>query len=116
MDQVHIFISTGRFRSFKAMRKFIDKTYTRDGDGVPSPFIREIGLTSYEPMCIEAIFDGKPTPLATLLAQASYADQWLPKLDGERTADSAICVFAPNQVERPSETSLEYLGSYKYKG
>ena len=116
MGKVHVFISTGRFRSFEDMRAFIDKTYTEDGDGVPSQFIGEVGLTGYEPGCIKAIHEGAPTALATLLAGASYADQWLPNVDGLRVADSAICVFAPNRVARPNDSSLEYVGTYEYGG
>jgi hypothetical protein len=97
------------------MRAFIDETYTEDGDGVPSPFMREVGLSGYEPGCIEAVHEGAPTPLATLLAGAAYADQWLAKLEGDRVADSAICVFAPNRVARPRASSLEFVGAYDYE-
>jgi len=114
LDKVHIFISTGRFRSFEEMREFIDETYTEDGDGVPSAFMREVGLSEYEPDCIEAIHEDKPTSLAELLAGASYDDQWLSKLDGKHLADSAICVFAPNRVSHPRRSSLEYLGAFDY--
>src|SRR5687768_14863252 len=97
------------------MRAFIDKRYTEDGDGVPSDFIREVGLSGYEPGCIEAIHERAPIALANLLARASYADQWLPNVDVERVADSAICVFAPNRVAQPSASSLEYVGAYDYE-
>jgi hypothetical protein len=107
LERVHVFISIGRFRSFEDMRAFIDKTYTEDGDGVPSPFIREVGLSGYEPGRIEAVHKDAPTPLARLLAAASYADQWLAKVDSDRIADSAICVFAPNRVARPTDSCLE---------
>jgi hypothetical protein len=96
------------------MRAFIDETYTEDGDGVPSQFMREVGLIDYEPDAIEAIHEGKPTALAELLAGASYGDQWLPKLDGKRVADSAICVFAPNRLSHPQRSSLEYVGAFDY--
>jgi hypothetical protein len=96
------------------MREFIDETYTRDGDGVPSPFMREVGLSDYEPGCIEAIHEGKPTALAELLAGASYDDQWVAKLDGRRVADAAICVFAPNRLSHPERSSLEYVGAFDY--
>ena len=114
MEKVHVFISTGRFHSFGEMRGFIDQTYTEDGVSVPSPFIREVGLSEYEPGCIEAIHEGSPTALADLLAGASYADQWLSKLDGKRVADSAICVFAPNRLSHPEDSSVEYIGAFEY--
>jgi hypothetical protein len=114
LEKVHLFISTGRFHSFEEMREFIDETYTADGDGVPSPFMREVGLSDYEPGCIEAIHEGKPMTLAELLSGASYDDQWLPKVDGKRVADSAICVFAPNRLRHPQCSSLEYLGAFDY--
>ncbi|WP_254513811.1 immunity 22 family protein [Anatilimnocola floriformis] len=127
MNKVHIFISTGRFKSFAEMREFIDETYPEDeesdddededgdDDPVPSPFMEEVGLSRYEPGCIEAIYKGEPLPLSTLLAEASYVEQWLAKVEGDRVADSAICVFAPNRVARPSDCSLEYVGAYDYQ-
>jgi len=68
MSDVHLFISTGRFKSFRDMRKFIDPTYTDDGDEVPSTFMREVGLWQFEPGCIEAIYKQVPTELVDLLA------------------------------------------------
>jgi hypothetical protein len=116
-DTVHVFISTCLFRSFDEMRAYIDQTYTEDGDGIPSVFMREVGLSEYEPGCIEAITSesGSPMPLSDLLAGASYSDQWLPLLDGSRLADAAICVFAPNCAEHPESCSLEYLGAFTYR-
>ena len=114
MEKVHVFISTGRFRSFEEVRTFVDQTYTEDGDGVPSPFMREVGLSDYAPACIEAIHEDGPTALAQLLPGASYGDQWLQKLDGTRVADSAICVFPPNRLSHPERSSLEYVGAFDY--
>jgi hypothetical protein len=114
METVYVFVSTGRFHSFTEMRMFIEKTYTEDGDGVPSAFIQEVGLSEYEPGCIEAMHAEQPIPLAQLLARASYAAQWLPHVDGARLVDAAICVFAPNQVSHPEQCSLEYLGAFPY--
>ena len=114
MEKVHVFISTGRFRSFEEMREFIVEMYTEDGDGVPSTFMREVALSQYEPGCIEAKHEGKPTALAELLAGASYCDQWLAKLDGKRVADAAVCVFAPNRPSHPERSSLEYVGAFDY--
>jgi hypothetical protein len=109
---VHVFVSTGRFRSFEEMRAYIDMTYTEDGDGVPSAFMREVGLQRYEPMCVEAnpSESGRPLPVAELIAGCSWADRWLPALDGTKTADAAICVFTPNLVPYPERCSLEHLG------
>ena len=117
MDKVHVFLSTGRFRSFDEMREYIDPLYTQEGDAIPSAFIREIGLSGYEPMCIEAIpsESGSAAPLSELLVGASWSDQWLAHVDGSRLADAAICVFAPNRVDHPSGSSLEYVGAFDYK-
>jgi hypothetical protein len=116
VNTVHIFVSTGRFKSFEEMRAYIDETYTEDGDGVPSAFMQEVGLSEYEPGCIEAIHSdsGRPISLAELLTGASYADQWLPGLDGSRLVDAAICVFSPNRLKRPEGCSLEYIGAFTY--
>jgi hypothetical protein len=115
MDTVHVFVSTGRFRSFAEMRVFVEETYTENGGGVPSAFAREVGLSRYEPGCIECIDHPAPVPLPELLAGASYSDQWLHQLPTGRLADAAICVFAPNQVTRPESSSLEYVGAFGYR-
>jgi hypothetical protein len=116
MDTVHVFISAGRFRSLVEMRAFIDQRYTEEGDAVPSEFMREVQLSEYQPECIEAILSdwGQLAPLSELLAGASYSDQWLDKIDRSRAADAAICVFGPNNVARPEQCSLEYLGAFRY--
>jgi len=116
-DTVHVFVSTGRFRSAEDMDAFVDVTYTDDGDSVPSSFMEEVGLCDdYEPTCIEVIRSesGQPVPLSDLLEGASYYEQWLDKLDGTRQEDAAICVFAPNIAQKPEECSMEYLGAFPY--
>jgi hypothetical protein len=115
VDTVHVFISTGRFRSFAEMRAFVEETYTEDGDGVPSAFMREVGLSGYEPGCIECVHRPAPVPLAELLAGASYSDQWLPQIPGGWLADAAICVFAPNHMSQPADSSLEHVGAFGYR-
>jgi hypothetical protein len=112
---VHVFVSTGRFRSADEVRAFVDETYDEDGEGIPSPFMAEVGLTDYEPACIEVIHRGHPVPLAELLAGASYAEQWFTRLPADRTADAAVCLFAPNVVEHPEGSSLEYCGAFEYR-
>src|SRR5947209_12238371 len=114
METVHVFASTGRFRSFEEMRSFIDQTYTEDGDAVPSAFMHESDLSEYEPGCIEAIHSERPLPLAKLLAGCSFSERWLPQVDGSLTADSAICVFPPNVLGNPYGCSLTYVGAFTY--
>src|SRR3954467_752650 len=111
MATLHIFSSLGRFHSFEEIRRFIDMTYTADGDGIPSPLIEEVKLSNYEPACIEAIFTASPTPLAEILARFSYADQWAVNVSESRLADSVICIFEPNEVRNPKGCSLEYCGA-----
>ena len=114
MPSVHIYASQGRFTSFEAIRKFIDPTYTEDGDQNDSDFIREVGIDEFEPMCIEAIHSPVAKPLKALLERASYSDQWLPHLHVSYDADAAICVFEPNVVLRPEASSLHYCGALSY--
>jgi hypothetical protein len=115
MARVHVFVSTGRFHTLAEMRAFIDPTYTEDGDCVASAFMQEVGLSRYEPGCIEASHRSEPTPLPELLANVSYAEQWTPRLGGDRRADAAICVFEPNQVKHPARSSLDYVGAFEYQ-
>jgi hypothetical protein len=115
MAIVHVFVSTGRFGSFEEMRSYIDKIYNGDGDGIPSKFMREVGLSSYEPGCIEALHSEHPISVAELLAPVSYSNEWLPHLSDDEVADSAICVFEPNLLETPRGCSLDYYGAFEYK-
>jgi hypothetical protein len=115
MDAVHVFVSTGRFRSFAEMRAFVEQTYTDDGFGIPSVFEREVAQSWYEPGCIECTHRTTPIPVPELLAGASYADQWLPALKISEVADAAICVFSPNVVDHPEDSSLRYLGAFGYQ-
>ena len=114
MDMVHVFTATGRFNSFEQMRSFIDQTYTEDGDGIPSAFMEEIGLRCYEPMCIEAYHSECIQGLRHLLNGSSYGEQWLSQVDVNEIADSAICVFPPNTVSHPNNSSLKYIGGFTF--
>jgi Immunity protein 22 len=115
MPVVHVFVSSARFASFEEMRSFIDPGYTQHGDLLPSTFLSEVRLRGYEPACIEAFWKPHPCRLPELLQDASFAQNWLPLVDPSLTASEAICVFEPNQLERPSETSLRYLGEYVFE-
>ena len=115
MEVVHVFVSTGRFGSFEEMRAFVEETYTEDGDGIDSAFGAEVGLEQYEPMCIECVYSPSPVPLGELLAGASHAETWLPKLDGARLVGEAIYVFPPNKLAKPEASSLEYLGAFEFQ-
>jgi len=53
MSSVHVFVSSGRFRSLREMSEFANHTYTNDGDSVPSRFATEVDLSHYEPATIE---------------------------------------------------------------
>jgi hypothetical protein len=116
MATVHVFASTGRFNSLLEMRTYIDECYTDDGEAIRADFMREVGLSEYEPGCIEAIVSacGEPVPLRELLQKASYAEQWLHRIDGGRTADSVLCVYDPNVLATPAAATIEYLGEFAY--
>ncbi|PKB20610.1 immunity 22 family protein [Janthinobacterium sp. 64] len=118
---VHVFACSGRFPSWEALQAYLAPTYTDDGDAVPSPFFLETGLTHYEPACFESAMLASPAPLAQLLDGVSYADSWLAQAcadaDGKTVlADTAVCVFAPNQLAHPQRSSLHYVGSYACAG
>jgi Immunity protein 22 len=117
VPSVYVFVSTGRFSSFEQMREYIDMTYSEDGEAVDSVFIREVGLESYEPACIEAITSksGVAVAISELLLGSSWADQWIHRLPAGVTADSAICVFDPNRLRQPNGCTLEYLGEFDYE-
>ena len=67
-------------------------------------------------MCVEAVTSvAGPIPVADLIPKCSWAEKWLPALDGTRTADAAICVFAPNSVPYPERCSLEHLGTVHFR-
>ena len=81
MSLVHVFTSTQRFSSLADMQRFVDPTYSSNGDMIPSRFMKEAALTGYEPACIEAIFSPESKSVVQLLTEASYCEQWLYLLD-----------------------------------
>ncbi|MDR7275153.1 immunity 22 family protein [Catenuloplanes atrovinosus] len=114
MAVVHVFVATGRFASEEELWAFVEPAYTTDGDAVSSPFMREIALDGYEPAAIEAVHAASVVPVRHLLREASWAEQWVADLDPALRADAAICVFPPNLIAAPHESSLEYCGALTY--
>jgi hypothetical protein len=53
--------------------------------------------------------------LRHLLDGVSYLEQWTMRLDSTMEADTAICVFSPNVVERPNTSSMTYVGAFSYE-
>jgi len=112
MPTVHIFAALGRFASREALQAFVTPTYSEDGDQIDSSFMREVGFTQYEPMCIEVIHSEEAKLLSALLEGVSYSEQWLPKMGIPQDADSAVCVFSPNVIVRPESSSMRYCGAF----
>ena len=111
---VHIFVSCGRFANAADLASFVQPTYTPDGEMVPSKFMTEIGMSSYEPMAIERDFYPRRTDLLSALPSFSYANQF-PLVRLTRTLiDAIICVYSPNEVRSPDRSSLDYVGAFKY--
>jgi hypothetical protein len=115
VETVHVFVAHGRFGSDAELQAFIDPASTHDGDMLPSPFMRETGCSEYEPACIERVHSPALLPVRELLRGASYAAQWLHQLDASLVANSAICVFAPNTLDHPQRTSMQYVGAFPYR-
>jgi Immunity protein 22 len=111
---VHIFASHGRFASLEALQAFVRPAYSEDGDRLESPFMREVGFTRYEAMCVEVVHSGHAKPLSVMLQDASYSQQWLPGMDISLDADSAVCVFPPNVMDRPEGSSMPWRGAFPY--
>jgi hypothetical protein len=42
----------------------------------------------------------------------AWREQWLSQVDVNEAADSAICVFPPNTVSHPNNSSLRYIGGF----
>ena len=115
MSEVHVFASRGRFSSERELGEFIDATYTEDGDRIDSLFIKEVGLSSYEPACIEATFSTQERELHKLLEGSSYSELWLDTVPNTDVYNSVISVFEPNELETPQDTSLTYVGCFEYE-
>src|SRR6266540_5197684 len=111
---VYVFISTDRFQTAENLHSFLDPTYTEDGDMLPSTFMREVGQSEYEPMCIERFLTDSPLAVNLLLADASYATDWLPHINSSVQGNMALCIFFPNHLEHPERSSLTYLGSVAF--
>jgi hypothetical protein len=113
-SSVHIFVSCGRFADADELAHFVEPDYTEEGDLIPSQFMAEIGLESYEPMTIEREFYRRPIELLSALPAFSYANQFpLVRLD-QTIVDTIICVYSPNIVRTPNRSSLDYVGVFRF--
>ena len=114
MILVYVFISTGRFRGFADMRAFIDETYTADGDGIPSPFMREIELKGYEPGCIEAIHSERVDSASHAAGLSKLRDPVgryrLARRPGHRCGH--LCIRAECGLSA-KKSSLTYVGTFE---
>ena len=115
MPIVHIFIADKFALSEEEVSKYINASYTEDGDQVDSHFMSNTGLTHYEPCCIELQINSVSIPLSDLLAESSYADQWISKLPHNKHCRTAVCVYEPNIITNPLKSKLDYVGCYNYK-
>lgn len=115
MPTLHLFISKGRFNSEEELDQYIQPGYTEDGDKKHSPFMKEVGLSSFEPGCIEATFESEEYEIIKLLEGSSYEEQWLNNVPENIQANVAVTVYEPNLLSSPGSCSLEYLGSYNYE-
>ncbi len=112
---IHAFIAKGQFQSDTDLRAYFDPTYDAQGCMVPSPFMREIGLSDYEPGRITAIRRDRPVRASRLLAHISRGKEWAGLRPGRTLlADTAVCVFTPARVAYPRLCSLRYLGGFEY--
>lgn len=65
-------------------------------------------------MCIEAVWFWEPTALSNAVDRFSYGTQWATPLPGEEVVDVVICVFGPNTIRAPANSSLNYRGAFNY--
>jgi len=115
MPSVLLFISLRGFESEEALARYLHPSYSEDGDMIPSDFIREVALTNYEPMCIEAVYEEEPTAVRHLVAGCSHADQWARRLPQDLKADVSVVVYSPNTVSFPEAARrLQFCGIFPY--
>lgn len=115
MKLVHVFASTENFASEADLTRFVGPTYTPDGEEIPSRFGNEVGLSSYEPACIECMVSDTPSKISDLLSGVSYGRSWAHAIGAEASFCAAVCIFPPNLVATPERSSIQYLGAYEFE-
>lgn len=115
MSSVLLFSAKKAFHSEKALRAYLHPSYSRDGDMMASDFMREVGLKGYEPMCIEAVREPRPTSLKSMLAGFSYSEQWAHLVAEDSSIDTIVLVYSPNIVTRPEGAlRLKFHAAFPY--
>jgi hypothetical protein len=114
MSVLHLYISSGRFSSEEELDDFIQPSYDENGEKIDSVFMDEVGLTSFEPACIEATFEEREVNIIELLEGSSYQDQWLELVPNDLSGNVALTIYEPNLLSKPKSCSLVYVGSYNY--
>lgn len=113
-DTVTILWSCGEGLDLAGLMARNAPVYDDDGDCLWTSFMTQIGLSGYEPQCIEHLIAPAPVPLRSLLAEASWAELWLDALPEQIRADAAICYFEPNHPTSPSAGTMQALGPYDF--
>lgn len=116
---VYVFAGVGRFRSEEALEMYAEW---------PDGLAREIGLGEIDEYGIAWNWEEVPVPLGDLLRDAPLAEQWLHRIDGQRLADSAVCVYGCrqthpggagevwNDTDTPRAATLDSVGVFELSG
>ena len=113
MQYVHIFVGKDNLIKLDDINTYCDPIYTEDGDRIDSKFFSEIGLTHYEPACIERVVVGKDIDIADALLPCSFSSRWihlLPKM----IITHSILIYRPNEITKVNTTMVRYIGKYEF--
>jgi hypothetical protein len=102
MPSVLVFSSVGSFHAASELDAYVRPTYDEDGIVKVSDFMQEVGLSEYEPSCIEAVWEERAVPLRELIESSSYFEQWAHLVPEILCVDSVVLVYAPNVVADPA--------------
>lgn len=114
MAKLHIYISSDKFRTEDELNSYLIPSYTEDGDLINSPFMKEVKLENYEPMCVEVVFEKANRPVKHLLEGISYYEQWVKDISDNFEGNVVVCIYEPNLLANPMGSILNYLGEYSY--
>ena len=117
---VHAWI--GSFKSRADFERYIQQTYSANGESVPSQFMLDVGLAVYDHDRQEFEYHETPLPLAEVLTGHSYAASFSAafiKRATELGIDSAGTVFllydGALSPKSPDEIApIRYVGAFDY--
>jgi hypothetical protein len=123
IDERVVYAWIGEFDSEVDFERYIEQSYTEDGDSIPSQFMRDVGLDWYDDDFQEFEYHSARRSIRIALSGHSYSESFAPLLIQRATElgiESVGAVFLLYELDNPpippsQDAPIRYIGSFPYR-